>query len=417
MADVQFIQPKAPSVFDPTADLDVKRKRKLAEALMKQGAQPDHTEVISGVAVKQSPLGAFARAMTQGVAGYQEGQADRQDAQASKDKQQRFADAIGKYQTDPASAAQSLMMGSPEEQAMAFGMDKSELDYKRDLAKEQRGYAQAQKLASMKTSLGAGGGATGALADRLIAQGVDPIAAILIAKSGVDHNTRIDGATMSPMAGGEATAEAMAGAKEQGQKTVDLNTAAPIAAQTALGKVQGETAGSYAKKDVQAQDNEQVIAQILQKDKEGKDLLDKATGSGLGAMGAKVKQFGGVSDASTQANSQLEIFGGQLLNNVPRMEGPQSDSDLKSYREQAGKIADKSVPAGDKRAALQAINQIRQKYAHLNLGNPPVTGSNIIAPVQQAPMPNQAPVGVAPQGVDPRLWQHMTPEERQLFQQ
>jgi hypothetical protein len=62
----------------------------------------------------------------------------------------------------------------------------------------------------------------------------------------------------------------------------------------------------------------------------------------------------------------LNVLGGQLLNNVPRMEGPQSDRDVESYREQAGKVADPTIPAKDKKAALEQIRALSLKYQSLN---------------------------------------------------
>lgn len=362
--DVGFVKP-APSIFDPQQELDIKRKRAMAEQMMKAGEQPTGTETISGVAVKQSPLAAMARAIQQGVGGYQAGQADKSEADMSTSRQQRLAQAIQSGKLD------SLASGSPEEQILAL---KSQMD----IQGENRKFAHDLELAKKKAS-GGGGGATGALADRLIAQGVDPIAAILIAKSGVDHGTTIKGRTVSALDGAPETFGTIAGAKQDAKNTSDLEYAAPTAKASAQGKAQGEAAGAYDKKALQAQDNEQVINQILQKDQTGKDLLDRATGSGLGNVLAVGKQIAGVSDESTQANSQLEVLGGQLLNNVPRMEGPQSDADVRSYKEQAGKIANRNIPAGDKRAALQAIGNIKNKYAHLN-GGTEIPNQTPIAP-------------------------------------
>lgn len=98
--------PKSP--FDPNIELDVMRRRRMAEAMMKSGEQPQGTEVISGVAMQQSPLAALARALTQGVAGYQGAQADKEDADIQTNRQKMMADAIGKVGTDPNSAASML---------------------------------------------------------------------------------------------------------------------------------------------------------------------------------------------------------------------------------------------------------------------------------------------------------------------
>jgi len=185
---------------------------------------------------------------------------------------------------------------------------------------------------------------------------------------------------------------AKSGSKQQAQKDVDLemnpqiargesdqrnisetNYAAGIAQNTATGRMAGENQGNINKRAVQSQDNISVIQEIRAPDETGRTLLDKATGSTIGAGVAGGKQFFGHSDESTQANAELTVYAGKLLNNVPRMEGPQSDADLKSYKEQAGKIGDPRIPAKDKEAALRAIQSLSEKYAAQNTSNVGVT--------------------------------------------
>lgn len=125
------------SPFDPNADLDVKRKRKLAEILMKQGEQPQGTEVVSGVAVKQSPWAGLARSLTQGLGGYTEGQADKAEAKMQQDKMARMAEAIKSGKFD------SLAQGSPDEQMLA-------LKAKMDQQEEARKFAHDLELARLK---------------------------------------------------------------------------------------------------------------------------------------------------------------------------------------------------------------------------------------------------------------------------
>lgn len=117
------------------------------------------------------------------------------------------------------------------------------------------------------------------------------------------------------------------------------------------------------KKSVQATSSNETIDEILRPDETGRSLLDKATGSSVGNVIASGKQIFGVSDESTQANAALTVLGGKLVANVPRMEGPQSNIDVAFYKEQAGKIADPTIPAGDKKAALSAIMKLNEKYA------------------------------------------------------
>jgi hypothetical protein len=76
----------------------------------------------------------------------------------------------------------------------------------------------------------------------------------------------------------------------------------------------------------------------------------------------------GKSFKSADVASQLETLGGWMVSNVPRMEGPQSDFDVKNYRTMAGMVGDKTKPLSQRLAALDTLEQLQQKYAHLNGG-------------------------------------------------
>lgn len=58
-----------------------------------------------------------------------------------------------------------------------------------------------------------------------------------------------------------------------------------------------------------------------------------------------------------------------MVSNVPRMEGPQSDFDVKNYREMAATVGDSTIPVKDRLAALDTLEQLQAKYA----GNGTVT--------------------------------------------
>jgi hypothetical protein len=99
---------------------------------------------------------------------------------------------------------------------------------------------------------------------------------------------------------------------------------------------------------------------------DGKDLpalIDAATGSGLGAIADATQGFFGGSNPGAEAAQQLKMIQGQLVMMMPRMEGPQSNLDQQLYREMAGEIGDPSVPAPRKRAAVDMLRQLNQKYA------------------------------------------------------
>lgn len=134
---------------------------------------------------------------------------------------------------------------------------------------------------------------------------------------------------------------------------------------------------------------------------EANSILDQASGSVPGALIASGKTFFGKSDAETQANARLGVIGGNLVSSMPRMEGPQSDKDVLLYQQMAGKIASPTIPAGDKRAALQTILNLNSKYSGQGVGpgtnlsmNPGLNlpGANALPQINQA-QPKLAPDG------------------------
>lgn len=191
---------------------------------------------------------------------------------------------------------------------------------------------------------------------------------------------------------------AKAGAKEQSKKNVDVIMDPQIAGGEANAKNNSEltykpkietavkTAETNTQKTIQAGNAMSTLDQIEATDENGRSLLDKATGSTFGALGAGAKKLYGGSDESTQANAQLEVLGNTLVSNVPRMEGPQSNADLAFYKAQAGKIADPSVPAQDKKAAISAIRELNQKY--LNGNSVPA----VPATISDAPAPSKSDI-------------------------
>lgn len=91
-------------------------------------------------------------------------------------------------------------------------------------------------------------------------------------------------------------------------------------------------------------------------------LIDVATGSTVGAAYDSVaKLFGGAPDGA-KAIASLKVLQAGLITNMPRLEGPQSDSDKALYIEAAGQIGDPNVPGPIKKAAVATVRQIQQKY-------------------------------------------------------
>jgi len=53
----------------------------------------------------------------------------------------------------------------------------------------------------------------------------------------------------------------------------------------------------------------------------------------------------------------------KVLMGVQRFEGPQSDKDVASYKEAAGRLSDPTVPAKQKQAAFNTIIEIMKRNA------------------------------------------------------
>lgn len=136
----------------------------------------------------------------------------------------------------------------------------------------------------------------------------------------------------------------------------EASAAGRLAEGKAVGQATGEAKGGLAKKGVSAQSNLDTL-DIAE------PLIDIATGSVTGATADKVASwFGGALDGA-KATAQLKILQANLMTNMPRMEGPQSDRDVQLYREAAGQLGDPTVPREIKKASIKTIRDIQSKYA------------------------------------------------------
>lgn len=124
----------------------------------------------------------------------------------------------------------------------------------------------------------------------------------------------------------------------------------------AVGKTQGEITGGILTKGSNAKS-------VLGMLDEAEKVIDQATGSGVGSAADKAAGVFGVSTSGAQAISKLKVLQAGLMLNMPRMEGPQSDRDVQLYREAAASLGEPNVPRETKKAALQQIRVLQQKYA------------------------------------------------------
>jgi hypothetical protein len=88
----------------------------------------------------------------------------------------------------------------------------------------------------------------------------------------------------------------------------------------------------------------------------------RPTSSGIGAAQDFVGSLVGYTPDGAREADQLKAIGGALVSKMPRMEGPQSDRDVETYREMAGRIGDNTIPIPRRLAALQAVKELWAKY-------------------------------------------------------
>ena len=109
----------------------------------------------------------------------------------------------------------------------------------------------------------------------------------------------------------------------------------------------------------------------------------KATGSGIGSLLDTGASWFGVSTEGAQGTAQLSTIAGNLVSNMPRMEGPQSDKDVQMYKQMAGDLSNASLPVATRMAALRQMQALNEKYLNNGTGGYPATSappSSIAAP-------------------------------------
>lgn len=153
MAEFWNEQPEQNGFFDKNNSKEIAYRRKMAERLLKQGEQDGTTQIVSGYAVKKSPLEGFAKALASGVGGYQERKADEMQSELDKKRSELMAKYVSAYGQDPVGASQILMQ-DPEMSGDAMKMAVSSIDKQKELAlKEsdwQREAALKRELAAMR---------------------------------------------------------------------------------------------------------------------------------------------------------------------------------------------------------------------------------------------------------------------------
>lgn len=111
-------------------------------------------------------------------------------------------------------------------------------------------------------------------------------------------------------------------------------------------------------------------------------ILPQATGGVLGQARDSIARAGNESTEGSRATAKLKLLSAELVANVPRFEGPQSNIDVKFYMEAAGDLANPELSVGERMAAAELMLEITQRYADKPQGgqsaqedSPPVPGA------------------------------------------
>lgn len=120
---------------------------------------------------------------------------------------------------------------------------------------------------------------------------------------------------------------------------------------------------TYKKQYEDNQKNIKTAKELLPDVAKMKKLIDQSTGSGIGAIADAAGNFFGYSTAGATAIAAIAPLASKVLMGVERFEGPQSDFDVKSYKEAAGRLADPTVPPAQKQAAFNTILEIMRRRA------------------------------------------------------
>ncbi|WP_393922891.1 hypothetical protein [Pseudomonas fluorescens] len=113
--------------------------------------------------------------------------------------------------------------------------------------------------------------------------------------------------------------------------------------------------GPLAEATVKNQKNMSKLGDLIT---QAREILPNATASGLGAQVDQANRYFGRSTKGSQSAAQLAAIGGNMLMMMPRMEGPQSDKDVENYKLMVGKIGDPTIPAAERSAAMDALEEI-----------------------------------------------------------
>jgi hypothetical protein len=172
--------------------------------------------------------------------------------------------------------------------------------------------------------------------------------------------TRAGGGTVTQ---GGAPAGAAPGAAPAQSKLPAPPTMNPGESPAAFAERTKAWSKTYEKQYESQERNTKAAKDLLPYVNDMKKLIDKSTSSGVGSIVDNAGNFFGYSTAGAEAIAAIAPLANKVLMGVERFEGPQSDQDVKSYKEAAGRLADPTIPAAQKQAAFNTIVEIMKRNA------------------------------------------------------
>ena len=146
-----------------------------------------------------------------------------------------------------------------------------------------------------------------------------------------------------------------AAAAQNAKNQSDLSYALPIKQAEALGAETGKKLAVQKTKEMQAPANLDLL--------DGAEaLLPQASSGTISNIGTKAANFAGISTKKGKADESLKGIAANLVLNVPRMEGPQSDKDTALYKQAAADVANPNIPAESRKAAIDTMKSLQLKY-------------------------------------------------------
>lgn len=297
---------------------------------------------------------AAAQIATAGIGAWAQNRARKEIAENEVAGQKQFADFLTNKGYTPESASAAAAITTPEARSASIqdfikqelkgvepqtGLAKLGADYKAGLIDKTTYNAAIKKETSFAPDASASGGATGAIISNLrrenpnltYAQALSQVQGL--ARKGLEYD---DKGKIVPQSGLTDAQKDVSAAESRG---------------TTTGKKEGEL------------DNKTITAPaVLDLIAQAEKLLRQATSGRVQNLYTAANQVAGRSTTMSKADSKLDVIAAGLTSNVPRMEGPQSDKDTQLYREAAGNVGNRNLPAGDRIAALQTIKQLNEKY-------------------------------------------------------